>query len=483
MKLLTNRRTTLSVVGAFAAMILVVAGVWFFLARDNGPTTPSSPPGAGPSATTSVPPTSTPATMTVKVYFNKRGIEDPRRVVPVERTVPYSSMVATAALTQLLAGPTAAESGQGYWSFFSSATADVLHSVRIGNGVGHADFRDFSRIIPNASTSSGSAALLAELDATLKQFGNVTTTVYSFNGDVTGFYQWLQLSAPVGEPPSPKEAVAIAQDFLVRVAGMTNMQEGLFRSIGSGFGAAEFYPAPGPDGKPRTTLVTTVLLQRTAISWSVVGVGTDTITVDVPTRLQSISSPVTVSGRALAYEGHVGVRVLQVVDTTVTELGRGYVTGGGDVARPFSGQIAFQRPSAAPGWVVFDERSAVNGEVLRATVVQVVFAGVPAPPQVLGVTVNPDRVNGDGWMLLPNGAGKIVLTVNASAATKVEVYLTPNGAATGSLGSLLGTATRNGDTFTYTWNYRDEPVLGHLTVVATGTGGSARYAPFNAYHA
>jgi Sporulation and spore germination len=103
-------------------------------------------------------------------------------------------MVATAALRQLLAGPTATERGNGYWSFFSDATATMLRGVRIANGVARADFADFSRIIPNASSSSGSAALLAELDATLKQFGTVRTTVYSFNGDVAAFYEWLQTS-------------------------------------------------------------------------------------------------------------------------------------------------------------------------------------------------------------------------------------------------------------------------------------------------
>jgi spore germination protein GerM len=134
--------------------------------------------------------------MVVKVFFHKGEDADPAVVAARDRTVPRSVKVATAALGQLLAGPTAAESRAGYWSSFSSDTAGMLRSVRVAEGTGYADFRDFSRIIPYASSSAGSAALLAELDATLRQFGNVDSTVYSFDGDEAAFYEWLQLPPP-----------------------------------------------------------------------------------------------------------------------------------------------------------------------------------------------------------------------------------------------------------------------------------------------
>jgi hypothetical protein len=68
--------------------------------------------------------------------------------------------------------------------------------VRVTGGTALADFRDFRRLLPNATSSYGSTALLAELDATLKQFPTVQRTLYAFNGNVPAFYEWLQLEAP-----------------------------------------------------------------------------------------------------------------------------------------------------------------------------------------------------------------------------------------------------------------------------------------------
>src|SRR5512132_13552 len=72
----------------------------------------------------------------------------------------------------------------------------MLRRVRISGDTGFADFRDFRRLVPNATSSYGSTALLAELDATLKQFPTVRRTLYAFNGDVPAFYEWLQLEVP-----------------------------------------------------------------------------------------------------------------------------------------------------------------------------------------------------------------------------------------------------------------------------------------------
>jgi hypothetical protein len=137
--------------------------------------------------------------MTVQVYFHQQapGPEsDPRRVVPVVRTVPRSPKVATAALNELLRGLTAGERAAGYWSCFSDDTAGMLRSVRVTGDTGFADFRDFRGLVPNATSSYGSAALLAELDGTLRQFPTIKRTLYAFNGDVPAFYAWLQLGPP-----------------------------------------------------------------------------------------------------------------------------------------------------------------------------------------------------------------------------------------------------------------------------------------------
>jgi hypothetical protein len=469
---LTARRTALAVGGVFVAIALVIAGVFLVLGGDAAQT-PQVPATVSPSASP------TGDTMNVKVYFH-RGASDPRDVVAADRTVPKTSMVATAALNQLLAGPTAAERDSGLWSFFSDATANMLRSVRVANGVARVDFRDFSKTIPNASTSTGSAILLAELDATVRQFGNVRTAIYSFNGNIDAFYHWLQYESPVGQPPAPQQAIDVARDFMVHLVGMANPQEGLFRSTGPGLGAVEFNPPPGEDGKPLTGIVTTVHLQRSAASWVVTGATTQQIQVDQPARLQAVSSPVPVSGRALAWEGNVEVRVLQVTKMATTELGNGFVTGGGAALSPFTGAITFNKPSASAGWLVFFERSANDGSVIRSTAVEVTFAGLPAQPHVLGVRLQPNLAVKDGWLLLPTGRGSLTLTVQATATDTVRLLLTPTG--NEQPAKPLGEVRRSADQFTYTWRYADEPLLAHLTVVAAGPGGRTEYLPFTVYH-
>lgn len=137
--------------------------------------------------------------MTVRVYFHQHVPgpgSDPRKVVAVSRSVARSPKVATAALNELLRGPTARERAAGDWSFFSEDTAGMLRSVHISGDTGLADFRDFRRLVPDATSSHGSAALLAELDATLRQFPTIKRTLYAFNGDVAAFYAWLQLGPP-----------------------------------------------------------------------------------------------------------------------------------------------------------------------------------------------------------------------------------------------------------------------------------------------
>ena len=132
----------------------------------------------------------------VRVFF-PRGNVGPncRRVLPLTRTVPGPGVL-RGAMDALLRGPTATERTRGYGGWFSSKTAGRVRSVRIVRSVARIDFRDFSRIIPNASTSCGSALLLAQLNRTARQFPSVTRAVYSFDGSVSAFYEWLQLDPP-----------------------------------------------------------------------------------------------------------------------------------------------------------------------------------------------------------------------------------------------------------------------------------------------
>ena len=120
MKLPTRRPWLVAAAGVCLAVGLVLTSIWLVVRHDSGEGTP--PPAAAPAATSpsttprtspGTSPGTVPATMTVKVYFHRGPADDPTRVVAVRRSVPRSSKVATAALTQLLAGPTPRNAGQG----------------------------------------------------------------------------------------------------------------------------------------------------------------------------------------------------------------------------------------------------------------------------------------------------------------------------------------------------------------------------------
>jgi spore germination protein GerM len=100
------------------------------------------------------------------------------------------------AMNALLKGPSAAEEKDGATSLFSHRTAGMINSVRVSDGTAFVDFDDLRRIIPGASSSCGSASLLAELNRTAKQFPTVDRTIYSFEGSVNAFYGWLQMDVP-----------------------------------------------------------------------------------------------------------------------------------------------------------------------------------------------------------------------------------------------------------------------------------------------
>jgi spore germination protein GerM len=161
--------TKAALAGAVAASLLVMAASETVAASPNG-------------------------TIQVKVFL-PRGDPGSRcdRVYAVPRRV-STPAVLKGAVETLLKGPTAAERRRGYGGWFSARTAHMLRGVRLAQGVAYIDFRDFRRVIPNASSSCGSALLLAQLTTTVTQFPTVRRAIYSFNGSRSTFYEWLQLS-------------------------------------------------------------------------------------------------------------------------------------------------------------------------------------------------------------------------------------------------------------------------------------------------
>jgi hypothetical protein len=136
-------------------------------------------------------------TMTIKVYFNNinlnPNLEDCSKVYSLNRIIPKTVEVAKAALKELFKGPTEEEKSQGYTSWFSKETQDILESVKVKNGTAYVDLKDLRQMIPNASTSCGSAEFFAEVETTLQQFPTVDKVIFAIDGKPATFYEWMQI--------------------------------------------------------------------------------------------------------------------------------------------------------------------------------------------------------------------------------------------------------------------------------------------------
>ena len=128
---------------------------------------------------------------TVEVAFTVNGGECDD-VVAYERQIDASADPIVAAFESLVAGPTIDEEASGAGSFFSAKTTGMVASAIVNDGVLVVDFDDLRSVIPNASTSCGSMALLAQLSTTAFQFDDVERIRYEIDGSCDTFAEWLQ---------------------------------------------------------------------------------------------------------------------------------------------------------------------------------------------------------------------------------------------------------------------------------------------------
>jgi hypothetical protein len=157
-------------------------------------------------------PTPTPAEVTslrIDVRLTFHRAEEPVHVarsveIPVEGPAAAPELLLAAALRALLRGPTAEEREAGIHSFFSEESADLLRSLSIEEGRAVVDFHDFRPLLPNASSSAGSFAFLAELNGTVFANSRVDEVEYRLAGSCEAFWNFLQRDCTL--VPRPAEA-------------------------------------------------------------------------------------------------------------------------------------------------------------------------------------------------------------------------------------------------------------------------------------
>jgi hypothetical protein len=256
------------------------------------------------------------------------------------------------------------------------------------------------------------------------------------------------------------------------------MVAGPFRSTGARTGEVGFRHKYGEGRRPLPQTgpyAVVVRLQRLPAGWWVLGVQGRSIQITSPTRLQRISSPLTVRGTAEVYEGTLYFKVTQDRPGRDLLLGQGFVDGRASTRPGDLGTLRFRQPaSTGPGWVTFYDAAAdgSNG-IIQATMVRVQFAAATPAPRILEVTTTPRLRNLEGWLELPRGAGTVVLSVKATDTQRVRFTLTPTGTETGPYAKLLGEDRTPADGFTLVWRYPAEGLSAHLGIEAIGPGGTA----------
>ena len=266
-------------------------------------------------------------------------------------------------------------------------------------------------------------------------------------------------------------AVATARAFLARELGMTELVAGPFRSTGARAGEVGFRHKYGEGRRllPQTgPYAVVVRLQRLPAGWWVLGVQGRSIQITSPTRLQQIGSPLTVRGQAEVYEGSLYFKVTQDRPGRDLVLGQGLVDGRASTRPGDLGTLRFRQPtSTGPGWVTFYDG------IFQATVVRVQFTAATPAPRILEVTTSPRlRTLEGGWLELPQGSGRVEISVKATNAQRVRFTLTPTGTEVADLAQLLGEDTDPSNGFTLIWDYPDEGILADLGIQAIGPGGT-----------
>jgi len=160
------------------------------------------------------------------------------------------------------------------------------------------------------------------------------------------------------------------------------------------------------------------------------------------------------------------VRILLVVLAVVAVGLAGWALGAGDA---YDTPAADDRAPAAADAAVTTPAPAPREQATPDPTTR------PAPPRprIVGFGSEPVLPVEGGFWKLPAGAGTLTLVTDAPNATKVEFLLTPTGTDVGDLAVRLGQDSNGRDGWLVNWRYRDEPLLGHLTVRASGPGGTA----------
>ena len=184
-----------------------------------------------------------------------------------------------------------------------------------------------------------------------------STPVTTTTADTTWMALWPSRTSAIRYASPSGAARAFAEHVLKMTAPVLRpFQQGDTRS-----GEVPLQSTPsGP--------VTTVLVRQLTSddSWWVIGAIASDITIETPTALTAVTSPLRVSGRSTAYEAVVNLALY--IDGSTQALATGTAMGGSmGVVGPYQTTMHYTLSHPSDGTLVVYERSAKDGSVLEAS--------------------------------------------------------------------------------------------------------------------
>jgi hypothetical protein len=144
--------------------------------------------------------------VTLQLTFTRdeEPVAVPRTVVlPLDpEALSDDALLLRVALSALVEGPTPEEEARGITSFFSAETAGILQAVELVGDSAMVDFSDLRTLIPGASSSAGSFALLSELSGTVFALPGIARVEYRMEGSCDTFWAFLQRACQEIRRPS-----------------------------------------------------------------------------------------------------------------------------------------------------------------------------------------------------------------------------------------------------------------------------------------
>lgn len=227
-RFLTKTAVSVSVIAVLAVTVSCGSSTKNGQGPTTRPATTTAPSTSGPTSSTTA---TTPATMDVRVYFMQGD-----KIGVAHRTITATQQVATAAMTELLAGPTASDSAAGLTTAIPSGT--LLLGINIAGGTATVDL---TGAFAGGGGSLSMTARLAEVTYTLTQFPTITGVDFRLDGKAVTVFggEGIILDHPATRTGFESLTPAILVEFPgrgwavetpLRVAGTANVFEAQFQA-------------------------------------------------------------------------------------------------------------------------------------------------------------------------------------------------------------------------------------------------------------